>query len=464
MTKRLALSPAVGLFAGLSVVSYGAVSMLLTGVQGARQASVVSCSSSTTSSSNALASSANAPDSSANARAHKLLPPPPPRLRMAAPPRARTAARIVAQHPAGRSVLLADVVKLVPVGAHAAAQAGASQGQVDAAASQTTSTSPSPLPSTQPSPSASPPPMPQPSPGNSATPQPSGLPQPGPAQSTSSQAPLEPGGPQQSANSSASPTTTPTSTATPTTTPTTPPPGTLCLTMQTLNRVSAVDPHTTVGFAIWIWLTSGTGGTAKITLSARPSSLRPTFSVCAPSGTSACDVGGLSAGQKVELQAVLAAPNRPSTHFTLTASATSKQASNSATASATVDIKPKNKPSPSSSPTPNAGDGATLPPYGAYGFPGGTTVPGYGIQPTGDLGSAFPQVSPSASAPGTGAAAHHGRTTRTVDLSAGLPLTVRLIGGQVIGLAVLAAAVTIAVARLSLRKQPARHTEDGPGS
>jgi hypothetical protein len=89
-----------------------------------------------------------------------------------------------------------------------------------------------------------------------------------------------------------------------------------------------------------------------------------------------------------------------------------------------------------------------------------------GVQPaTGDLGSAFPQVSPSPSAAASGAATQSGHaTTKTVDLSAGLPLDVRLIGGQVIGLAVLAAAVTIAVARLSLRRQPAKHSEDSSGS
>jgi hypothetical protein len=222
-----------------------------------------------------------------------------------------------------------------------------------------------------------------------------------------------------------------------------------------------VDPGTTVGYAIWVWLTSGTGGTAKISLSAKPSSLSPTFSVCSPSGKSTCTVGGLDAGAKVEVQAQLAAPARPTKHFTVTATATSTDASNSATASATVDIKPKN-PSPTSSPTPNAGDGGTLPP--AQGLPSGTTIPGLGTSPTtGDLGSAFPQVSPS---PSTAAAdaARHGHTTRTIDVSAGLPLTVRLIGGQVIGLAVLAAAVTIAVARLSLRRQPPRHGEDSAGS
>jgi len=229
--------------------------------------------------------------------------------------------------------------------------------------------------------------------------------------------------------------------------------------MQTLDGISAVDPHTTVRYAIWIWLTSGSGN-VKVTLSMRPKSVTPAFSVCAATGTTKCTTS-LSAGAQPELQAKVAAPNRPTKRFILTATATSSQATNSATASATVDIKPKN-PSPTSSPTPNAGDGGTLPP--AAGLPSGTTIPGVGVQPTGDLGSAFPQVSPSPAASASAADPQHANQTRTIDLSAGLPLDVRLIGGQVIGLAVLAAAVTIAVARLSLRRQPAKHSEDSPGS
>ena len=231
--------------------------------------------------------------------------------------------------------------------------------------------------------------------------------------------------------------------------------------IQTLDGVSAVDPHTKIRYAIWVWLTSGSGGTAKVTLSAKPSSVSPAFSLCATTGTTKCTVGGLNAGKAVEVQAKLAAPDRPTKRVILTATATSSQASNSATATATVDVKPKN-PSPTSSPTPNAGDGGTLPP--AIGLPSGTTIPGLGIQPSGDLGSAFPQVSPSPSASASASASQNGNETKTVDLSAGLPLTVRLIGGQVIGLAVLAAAVTIAVARLSLRRQPAKHAEDNTGS
>jgi len=425
MTKRLALTPAVGLFAGLSVVSYGAVSMLLNGVHGTRPASTSPCTSSSISSPTATATT-------------------------------RALVRPAAQHPASIPVLLAHVVRMDQAGTNAGANRSAAQSAATAGQSQTTSSSAPPLPSSQPSSSTSPPPLPQPSPGTSVSPAPTTLPQPAPAKSTS-KAPVQPGGTLKSPIATATPTTTPTSTGTPTITPT-PPTATLCLQVQTLNNVSAVDPHTTVGYAIWVWLTSGTGGTAKITLSAKPSRLRPRFSVCVPSGTSKCTVSGLGAGQKAELQAELAAPNRPAKHFTLTATATSSQAANSATASATVDIKPKN--TPASTPTPNAGSGGTLPPVG---LPGGTTIPGLGTQPTGDLGSAFPQVSPSATARGAGTA-RHGHTTRTIDLSAGLPLTVRLIGGQVIGLAVLAAAVTIAVARLSLRRQPARHGEDDPGT
>jgi len=52
------------------------------------------------------------------------------------------------------------------------------------------------------------------------------------------------------------------------------------------------------------------------------------------------------------------------------------------------------------------------------------------------------------------------RSIAARDVSAGLPLNVRLIGGQLVGLTILAAAVTIAVARLSLRKQRPRRTDD----
>jgi hypothetical protein len=45
-------------------------------------------------------------------------------------------------------------------------------------------------------------------------------------------------------------------------------------------------------------------------------------------------------------------------------------------------------------------------------------------------------------------------------VSTSFPLDTRLVGGQIIGLAVLAAAVTIAVARFSLRKPRPQHSRD----
>jgi len=428
MTKRLALTPAVGLFAGLSVVSYGAMSMLFTGVHEARQAATNPCSA-----------SASAASPAPTTTAARMLP--------GTKPRVRTASQVSgrAQHPAGMPVLLARAVRLASA-----------------------SSSP-PLPGTspQPSASASPPVLPQPSPISSAGPGTAPpLPQPIPAQSTSKSNHLTPGGTIKSPNATPTPTPTPTRTSTPTPTPTTTPtrpPGTLCLKIQTLDNVSSVDPHTTVRYAIWVWLSSGTNGTAKITLSASPSSVSPTFTVCAPSGRSDCKVGGLNAGAHVQLQAKLKAPGRSHHHVTLTATATSADASNSASASATVDVKrKKSSHNDSSSQTQNAGDGGTFP---LNNLPTGTVsgLAGLGVQPTGDLGSAFPQVSPSPSASGATATRSHGHSTKMIDLSAGLPLDVRLIGGQVIGLAVLAAAITIAVARLSLRKQPQPPGEDSSG-
>jgi hypothetical protein len=427
MTKRLAITPAIGLFAGLSVVSYGAANMLLNGVHGTSRATTNTCSS--------AAPASPAPTASTGGTSPLMF------------PRTRPVSHISggARHPASMPVLLAAV-------RFASAQ-----------------TTPSP-PSTQPSQSPSPPVLPQPSPAASAAPT-TAQPQPAPAQSTSSTQQINPGGtlkspiatptPTPTSTSTPTPTSTATSTPTPTSTSTTPPPGTLCLRVQTLDNVRSVDPHTTVRYAIWVSL-SGTSGTAKVTLSASPSSVSPTFSVCPSSGGSSCKIG-LSAGQNVQLRAKLKAPGRSHHHVTLTAKATSAQASKSASASATVDINRASAGGNSSSSSQNAGDGTTFPfsPLSPASLPSGTVVPGVGIQPTGDLGSAFPQVSPSPSASGA-AAASHGRSTKAINLSAGLPLNMRLIGGQIIGLAALAAAVTIAVARLSLRRQPQAPDGDGP--
>jgi hypothetical protein len=243
--------------------------------------------------------------------------------------------------------------------------------------------------------------------------------------------------------------------------------GTLCLTVQSLSG-STVQAGTTARYAIWVWLTAGTKGRATIRLTAT-GGLSPVFSVCQPPGTGRCDVAGLAAGQKIELQASMAIPRKAAgSSVTLTAVGSSPQASQPANASGTIKVKAKPKPSPTPrrSTTPagtNPGDGGTLPPPSIPGVSvPGVSVPGVSIpglpNPTSNAGAAFPQVFPTASP--SPHALPPARAIRAVDVSAGLPLNVRLIGGQLVGLAILAAAITIAVARLSLRKRPRRVDDD----
>jgi hypothetical protein len=232
--------------------------------------------------------------------------------------------------------------------------------------------------------------------------------------------------------------------------------------VQTLGGSNTVQSESSVHFAIWVWLTSGKGGTASISVDASPSRVHPIFSVCQPAGGTSCSVSGLQAGNHVETQARLyAAKDLAGRDITLTVTATSKQASNKASATDTIEVakRPGKDSDPTPTPTSNAG---YVPP--SYYYPGSNAgYPGV-TNPTGNLGSDFPQVSPSPNISPATSRSHRQHQIAVTDLSDGLPLDVRLIGGQVVGLAILAAAVTIAVARLSLRRQPAKHSDEGSGS
>jgi hypothetical protein len=85
----------------------------------------------------------------------------------------------------------------------------------------------------------------------------------------------------------------------------------------------------------------------------------------------------------------------------------------------------------------------TLPPAGAL-----APIPGATITPAG-LSGLFPTVTPKASPSSKASRAR--KLAGVTQTSSALPLDPRLIGGQLAGLAVLAAAITMVVARLSLR-------------
>jgi hypothetical protein len=229
-----------------------------------------------------------------------------------------------------------------------------------------------------------------------------------------------------------------------------------------------VHPGGRASYAIWVWLTHGQGGSAKIGLSAKPRRFSPHFTVCQPRGRSTCAVGGLDAGQKVELRAAIAVPRHTAgTRITLTVTGQSPEAARSATAKFSLWVRARSHGHARShaQPAPPATSrvGITLP----NGLSleqltqGGSQVslPALPALPTpvSNPGSGFPVVAPSASQPGAATAVlPPPRAIPAADVSASTPLELRVIGGQIAGLAILAAAVVILLARFAVRKRRTR--------
>ena len=249
--------------------------------------------------------------------------------------------------------------------------------------------------------------------------------------------------------------------------------------VQALSSGSTLLPGQDAHYVVWVWFAGTTSGDATVSVTAQPGKTSPTFTVCPQPGTATCLVA-VPTGQAVELAAMVVVPKQAAgASLTLTATATSPEAASPATGwdSIAVGRSPTPTPTPTpttstptptattSSPTP-AGVGVTLPPGtlppGA--LPPGTLPPG--VLPSASLpalpdpatspGVTFPNASPAPN-PLPAPSAHPIRVT---DVSAQFPLDTPLIGGQIVGLAVLAAAITIAVARLSLRKQRPQHGKD----
>jgi hypothetical protein len=200
-------------------------------------------------------------------------------------------------------------------------------------------------------------------------------------------------------------------------------------------------------YAIWVTLVGKVSGSAKIKIAAKPGKLSPSFTVCSTPGGATCSTG-LTAGTAVQLRAAVAVPgNAAGTHITLTATGTSAQSSTSASASGSVTVTATSTPSADP-----VGVGVSLPGELPGGLPPGElTSAGLPQLPDAatDPSLAFPQVSPTPTPDPTPAPI----PLHVSDVSASFPLSTRLVGGQILGLAVLATAVTIAVARLSLRRQ-----------
>ena len=163
---------------------------------------------------------------------------------------------------------------------------------------------------------------------------------------------------------------------------------------------------------------------------------RPRFTLCPAARRTTCTIGSLPANQAFELMIrdrvrTTAVAGEP---MTLTVSVSGSSLSPAVAAITTVVGQ-----TPISTPVP------TLPPV-----PNFAPIPGATISQQG-LSGLFPVVTPQTSPPATPLPKHSRRSAGITQASSALPLNPRLIGGQLAGLAVLAAAITMVVARLSLR-------------
>jgi len=219
------------------------------------------------------------------------------------------------------------------------------------------------------------------------------------------------------------------------------------------------------------WTTGGNVPDATVRLVAAPTSLKPTFSFGCGSddGSASCDLGALdasSAQRQLQAKVTVAASATTVTSVRLTAVAAAAnvskdpQVSEATTVTAAPAATPSSSSSSSSSSSGNSTTDPTTPgidtsPLSVGDLPGIADVPSASplLSPGGNAAGLFPSLTPSADPPGK--AGTDKASGRAVANTAALPLGAPVIGGQLVGLGVLALAFVLAVARLSLRRRPA---------
>jgi hypothetical protein len=218
------------------------------------------------------------------------------------------------------------------------------------------------------------------------------------------------------------------------------------VTASLVQRDSVAKPGGTVTYSIWVWSTVESRHVTAMISRTGHATYAPKFALCPAIRRRTCLVGSLPAYQALELLVTdhigkkATAGEQISLTVVVEGAAAPPGGSLSPAEAAVSTVLGRVSSAPPTTPPP--GTGGTFPPT-TPGLPGTTISPG-------SITSLFPTVTPSAS-PATRGPAGNRKVTRATSTASSLPLDPRLIGGQLAGLAVLAAAITMVVARLSLR-------------
>jgi hypothetical protein len=236
--------------------------------------------------------------------------------------------------------------------------------------------------------------------------------------------------------------------------------------VQSFSSSSQVRAGHLADFAVWVWSAKAAGHNVSVAVQVAYALHvgSPHFTVCPAGRSKTCSLGTVPVGTADELQVAVKVGAKAALgeQVQLTAKITGRKAlsfDNSATDVVTV-------PAPTASPDPTS-PVAPLPPPSTL-----PPISGTGVGPSDPTGL-FPTVGPAPSpsvSPSSGSSSiglpkvKPRKTARVADTAATVPLDPRLIGGQLAGLAVLAGAVAIAIARLSLRspKPPDDKNSQGP--
>jgi hypothetical protein len=217
---------------------------------------------------------------------------------------------------------------------------------------------------------------------------------------------------------------------------------------------SLAKPGRTVTYSVWVWSTVPSRQVSANVSSAGHAIDAPKFTLCPVVHRRTCSIGSLPAYQALELMVTdhIGKKAKPGEQISLTVVVQGVTQSPSGGPLSPAEATVSTVLNQASSPTAPSGIGSF--PTSAPGLPGTTVTPG-------SITSLFPVVTPSAS-PSNHSRQGNRKVTKATSAASSLPLDPRLIGGQLAGLAVLAAAITMVVARLSLRTpQLASATQSG---